>query len=83
VGKYLSNFFAHAELHPTVITVTPVGANRHLIDMDCVIVNHPTRVWFIPATLLLPKSFSLQAHFKIGVNGPLDSGKVRGPHLQD
>lgn len=41
------------------------------------LINHPTRVWWIPATLLLPASIKYSTTFKVGVRGPLDTGKVR------
>jgi hypothetical protein len=38
--------------------------------------SFPQRVWWVPATLLLPQQVSKNVHFKIGVRGSLEDGKV-------
>jgi hypothetical protein len=54
------------------------SAGRHLIELDAVACSFPHRVWYVPPTLLLPQQVSKNVHFKIGVKGSLEDGKVGG-----
>lgn len=47
-----------------------------LLHHHLLLLSMLSRVWFIPATLLLPKEVAKNVHFKIGVNGDLDNGLV-------
>jgi hypothetical protein len=38
--------------------------------------SFPHRVWWVPATLLLPQQVSKNVHLKIGVRDSLEDGKV-------
>eukprot|EP00877_Chromochloris_zofingiensis_P000594 jgi/Chrzof1/10535/Cz05g02110.t1 len=76
VAGYLFKFLAHLRIIPTLIHITPMGVDRHLIEMDAVAVSYPNRTWLVPATMLLPKSVPKNVHFKIGVQGSLENGKI-------
>jgi hypothetical protein len=76
LATYLFKYFAHLDIIPTSVIVVEPAPGKHLIELDAVAVSHPHRVWFIPATLLLPKEVAKNVHFKIGVNGDLDNGLV-------
>lgn len=83
VAGYLFKFLAHLRIIPTLIHITPMGVDRHLIEMDAVAVSYPNRTWLVPATMLLPKSVPKNVHFKIGVQGSLENGKVRRVYIYE
>jgi hypothetical protein len=76
LATYLFKFFAHLSIIPVSASVSEPTPGKHLIELDAVAVSRPHRVWWIPATLLLPSEVPKNIHFKIGVNGSLNSGHV-------
>lgn len=46
------------------------------LDCCCAILAVVCRVWWVPASLLLPKEVAKNVQFKIGVDGDLDGGLV-------
>ena len=76
LATYLFKFFAHLSIIPVAASVSEPSPGKHLIELDAVAVSRPHRVWWIPATLLLPSEVPKNIHFKIGVNGDLTTGHV-------
>ncbi|WIA10200.1 hypothetical protein OEZ85_010403 [Tetradesmus obliquus] len=76
LATYLFKYFAHLNIRPVALTISEPGPGRTLIELDAVAVSFPHRAWWLPATLLLPQQVSKNVHFKIGVRGGLDGGKV-------
>lgn len=77
LATYLFKYFAHVSIIPTTIYLSEPRAGHQLVEVDAVAVSHPHRVWYIPATLLLPSAVAKNINLKIGVSGSADDGKVR------
>eukprot|EP00878_Enallax_costatus_P000136 GHUV01000177.1.p1 GENE.GHUV01000177.1~~GHUV01000177.1.p1 ORF type:complete len:376 (+),score=115.02 GHUV01000177.1:645-1772(+) len=76
LATYLFKYFAHVRIIPTSVIISEPSVGKNLIEVDAVAVSYPHRVWWIPATLLLPREVAKNVHFKIGVDGDLDDGPV-------
>lgn len=60
------------------LQVRPLSYSRNLLLIDGTATLYPRRTLLLPATYLLPRSLSVKLTIKVGVNGPLETGKVRG-----
>lgn len=71
-------YFAHLRIIPVVAAISEPTPGCTLIELDAVAVSFPHRPWLLPITWLLPDHVAKNVHLKIGVNGSLENGKVRG-----
>ncbi|KAF6265383.1 hypothetical protein COO60DRAFT_1697920 [Scenedesmus sp. NREL 46B-D3] len=76
LATYLFKYFATLNIRPVALAISEPAPGRTLIELDAVACSFPQRAWWLPATLLLPQQVSKNVHFKIGVRGSLDDGKV-------
>lgn len=58
------------------LQVQPLGNSRTIIDIEGTAYVAPKRSWLVPLSLLLPVSIGIRATIRLGVRGPLDTGRV-------
>lgn len=68
---------AYLRLEPSLVTVRQVAYQRHVVEVVGTVYLAPKRSWLVPASLLLPVEVPIRATIKLGVSGPLSTGKVR------
>jgi hypothetical protein len=68
---------ASAAASPLFPQVQPIGNSRTIVDIEGSCYVAPKRTWWVPVSLLLPYSIGIRATIRLGVRGPLETGKVR------
>eukprot|EP00775_Hariotina_reticulata_P010716 gene10716-10872_t len=76
VCMYLAKSIAFLSLEPELIHVYPLGFDRTIVEIQATCLLAPKHTVLVPITLLLPDSVPIRATLKVGVKGPLDSGKI-------
>jgi hypothetical protein len=69
---------AAAAALPTTLQMQPIGNNRTIIDVEGTAYVAPKRSWLVPLSMLLPYSIGIRATIRLGVKGPLETGRVGG-----
>jgi hypothetical protein len=54
----------------------PIGNNHTIIDVEGTAYVAPKRSWLVPFSMLLPCSINIRATIRLGVKGPLETGRV-------
>ncbi|WIA16916.1 hypothetical protein OEZ85_013842 [Tetradesmus obliquus] len=76
VAVYLAKSIATLTLEPALVSVQPLGNSRTIIDIEGTAYVAPKRSWLVPLSLLLPVSIGIRATIRLGVRGPLDTGRI-------
>jgi hypothetical protein len=76
VCAYLAKSIAYLTLYPRLVQVLPIGNERTIVEVHGVCSVMPKRTWLIPLTMLLPKELPIRATIRLGVKGPLETGKI-------
>lgn len=82
VASYFAHFVADYELQPETAQVFKLPGYRHMVQLDATVWVKPYRTWLFLPSLLLPKATPLRVTYRIGVNGPLESGKIEAVHAR-
>ncbi|MEW5299615.1 MAG: hypothetical protein WDW36_002611 [Sanguina aurantia] len=72
VLSLLISFLLTKRLEPTFVSMSMVGSNEAQLEVVTNIIVLPSRRWWIPPTLLLPKEIALKGNTCIRVDGSND-----------
>eukprot|EP00882_Tetradesmus_deserticola_P001620 GHRQ01001746.1.p1 GENE.GHRQ01001746.1~~GHRQ01001746.1.p1 ORF type:complete len:234 (+),score=98.83 GHRQ01001746.1:159-860(+) len=76
VAVYLAKSIATLTLQPALVSVQPLGNGRTIVDVQGSAYVMPKRSWLVPLSLLLPASICIRATIRLGVRGPLETGRI-------
>ncbi|KAF6264806.1 hypothetical protein COO60DRAFT_1482685 [Scenedesmus sp. NREL 46B-D3] len=76
VAVYLAKSIATLTLQPALVSVQPLGNGRTIVDVEGTAYVAPKRSWLVPLSLLLPVSIGIRATIRLGVRGPLETGRI-------
>jgi hypothetical protein len=76
---YLLHYITYEVFEPSFVEVSPLtGQDRTLVNVHGTLTFRPKRSLLVPPSLLLPEAIPVSGQWRVGIKGPLTTGKVGG-----